>query len=138
MGGVLEAAGAAARSIATISWVLIVGATVIFAAVMALLAVSLRRRAGTVRTGWWIVGGGLVFPGAVLAALFVWTVPMTPAWKPAPPPGALVVSVTGYLWWWEVRYRDPATRSQASAGKGDGVGSTTNLRNRWHAEPGPG
>jgi cytochrome c oxidase subunit 2 len=109
MGGVLEAAGAAARSIETISWVLIVGAAAIFAAVMVLLAVSLRRRAGTVRTGWWIVGGGLVFPGAVLAALFVWTVPMTPAWKPAPPPGALVVSVTGYLWWWEVRYRDPAT-----------------------------
>jgi cytochrome c oxidase subunit II len=109
MGGVLEAVGAAARAIETVSWVLIVGALAIFTAMMVLLAVSLRRRPGPVRTGWWIVGGGLVFPGAVLAALFAWTLPMTPAWKPVPPPGALVISVTGYLWWWEVRYRDPAT-----------------------------
>jgi cytochrome c oxidase subunit 2 len=108
MGGVLQAAGEAARSIETVSWVLIAGALAIFVGVMALLAVSLRRRAGRVRTGWWIVGGGLLFPGAVLAALFAWTVPMTPAWKPAPPPGALVITVTGHLWWWDVRYRDPA------------------------------
>ena len=109
MGGVLEAYGGAARSIEAVSWVLIAGALVIFAGVMTLLAVALRRREGPVRTGWWIVGGGLAFPAAVLAALFAWTLPMTPPWKPAPPAGALVVSVTGYLWWWDVRYRDPGT-----------------------------
>ena len=102
----MQAAGEAARAIETVSWVLIVGAFAIFVAVMLLLAVSLRRRAGSVRTRLWIVGGGLLFPGAVLAALYAWTMGMTPHWKPVPPPGALVVAVTGTMWWWDVRYRD--------------------------------
>lgn len=108
-GGVLQAAGQAARAIETVSWVLIGGGTVIFVGVMALLAVSLFRRAGRVRAGWWVVGGGVVFPTVALAALFAWALPMSPAWKPVPPAGALVVSVTGRMWWWDVRYRDPAT-----------------------------
>jgi cytochrome c oxidase subunit 2 len=48
----------------------------------------------------------------VLAALFAWTVAMSPAWKPVPPPGALVVAVTGHMWWWEVRYQDPANGAE--------------------------
>jgi cytochrome c oxidase subunit 2 len=48
----------------------------------------------------------------VLAALFAWTLPRTPAWKPVPPPGALVVAVTGHLWWWDVSYRDAATGAE--------------------------
>lgn len=109
MGGVLQAAGEAARTIEAIGWVLILGGCAIFAGVMLLLTRALQRDAGTVRPRLWIVGGGLVFPGAVLAALFAWSLPMSPAWKPAPPPGALVVAVTGHMWWWDVRYRDPAT-----------------------------
>jgi cytochrome c oxidase subunit 2 len=27
----------------------------------------------------------------------------------APPKDALIVAVTGHMWWWELRYRDPAT-----------------------------
>ncbi|MGV3572536.1 MAG: cytochrome c oxidase subunit II [Ramlibacter sp.] len=106
---VLQAAGEAARQIATVSWVLFIGGAIIFAGVMLLLALALRRPAGKVRGRAWVVGGGLVFPGVVLAALFAWQLPMTPSWKPVPPPDALVVTVTGRMWWWEVRYRDPAT-----------------------------
>ncbi|WP_299759544.1 cytochrome c oxidase subunit II [Ramlibacter sp.] len=104
----LQAAGEAARQIQTVSWVLFVGALLIFSGVMALLAWSLRRRPGKASARLWIVGGGLVFPGLVLAALFAWQLPMSPAWKPVPPADALVVSVTGRMWWWDVRYRDPA------------------------------
>jgi cytochrome c oxidase subunit 2 len=112
MGGVLQAAGEAARTIQTVGWVLIAGSVAVFAGVMLLLAVALQRRAGGVRARLWIIGGGLVFPGTVLAALFAWTVAMSPAWKPVPPPGALVVAVTGHMWWWEVRYQDPATAAE--------------------------
>jgi cytochrome c oxidase subunit 2 len=112
MGGVLQAAGESARAIATVGWVLVAGSAAIFLGVLLLLGLSLRRRAGGVRTRLWIVGGGLVFPGAVLAALFAWTLPLAPAWKPVPPPGALVVAVTGHLWWWEVRYRDAASGAE--------------------------
>lgn len=108
-GGVFDAAGEAARAIAGVSWVLLVGGFLIFTAVMLLLAWALRRRAGTVHASWWIVGGGVVFPAVVLAALFGWTFHRMPPWKPVPPAGALVVAVTAHMWWWEVRYRDPAT-----------------------------
>lgn len=108
----MQAAGEAARAIETVGWVLVTGALAIFIGVMLLLAMALRRRPGPVRTRLWIVGGGLVLPGVLLAALFVWTLPLTPAWKPVPPPGALVVAVTGHLWWWDVRYRDPATGTE--------------------------
>jgi cytochrome c oxidase subunit 2 len=109
MGGVMQAAGEAARAIETVAWVLFIGGFAIFAGVMLLLARALWRRAGGVRARLWIVGGGLVFPGAVLAALLAWSLPMSPTWKPVPPPGALVVAVTGHMWWWDVRYRDAAT-----------------------------
>lgn len=110
--GVLQAAGEAARAIATLSWVLFAGGFLIFAGVMLLLAWAWRRPAGTVRARLWIVGGGLLFPGVVLAALYAWQLQMLPAWKPVPPPGALVVSVKGHMWWWEVAYRDPATGAE--------------------------
>jgi cytochrome c oxidase subunit 2 len=105
VGGVLQAAGEAARAIQTVGWVLVAGALAIFAGVMVLLGLAMRRRAGTARARLWLWGGGLLFPGAVLAALLAWSLPMSPAWKPVPPPGALVVAVTGHMWWWDVRYR---------------------------------
>ena len=108
-GGTLQAAGDAARAIETVSWALIAGSTLILLGVMVLLAVALRRRAGDVDARWWLLGGGVLFPAAVLAALYAWTMPLVPVGKPAPPPGALHVSVTGHMWWWEVRYRDPSS-----------------------------
>ena len=104
--GVLQAASEAARAIETVGWVLIAGGFAIFAVVMWLLAMALRRGEGPVRARLWVVGGGVVFPGVVLAALFAWQLPMTPSWKPMPPADALVVGVTGHMWWWDVRYRD--------------------------------
>jgi cytochrome c oxidase subunit II len=107
-GGVMQAAGEAARAIETVSWVLFIGGGAIFIGVMALLAAALRRRAGRVQPMLWIAGGGIAFPTVVLVALFFWSGAMSPPWKPAPPPDALVVTVTGRMWWWEVRYRDGA------------------------------
>lgn len=107
--GVLQAAGEAARTIETVSWVLLAGGCVIFIGVMLLLAWALRHPGAAVRPRRWIVGGGILFPGIVLAALFAWSLPKSPPWKPVPPAGALVVAVTGHMWWWEVRYRDPVS-----------------------------
>lgn len=106
---VMQAAGDAARAIESIGWVLIVGGSAIFVGVMALLIVAIRKRGAVARPMRWVVIGGVLFPGVTLAALYAWTVAIGPPWKPAPPAGALVVSVTGHMWWWEVRYADPAT-----------------------------
>ena len=100
----MQAAGPAAQAISEIAWLLFVGGAVIFAGVMLLLGWALRRRATPLRPALWLIGGGVIFPAAVLVALFAYALPRSPVWRPVPPADALVVSVTARLWWWEVRY----------------------------------
>jgi cytochrome c oxidase subunit 2 len=108
---VLLPAGSAAETIASLSWVLFAGATLIFVGVMGLLVWAVARRAGSqpIRPLRWVIGGGVVFPLVVLAGLFCTSHWRTPGWLVPPPPGALIVSITAHMWWWEVRYRDPAS-----------------------------
>jgi cytochrome c oxidase subunit 2 len=108
----MRAAGPVAQTLLEVSGVLVVGGTLIFAGVMLLLVLAIRRRNGTVNARWWLIGGGLVFPTVVLTALFFYSEWHRPPWRPIPPPGALIVGVTGHMWWWEVRYRDPATGAE--------------------------
>ncbi|RZJ27069.1 MAG: c-type cytochrome [Haliea sp.] len=113
---VFAPAGEAAARLSSLSWVLIIGATLIFAGVMMLLAVSLRGRAQArpVSTRLWILGGGVVFPLVVLSVLLVWSMARTPGWMERPPPGAMIVGITAHMWWWEVRYRDPASGQEVT------------------------
>ena len=106
---VLSPAGRAADIIASLSWVMMLGAGVIFVGVMGLLAWAVARRADRqpVRTWVWVMGGGVLFPLAVLTALFTWSHSRTPGWLVPPPAGALIVSITARMWWWEVRYHHP-------------------------------
>ncbi|MBT2303380.1 c-type cytochrome [Variovorax paradoxus] len=108
----LHAAGPVAETLLGVSTVLVLGATLIFVAVMALLALAVRRRGGQVNARWWVLGGGVVFPTAVLAALFAYSEWHKPPWRIAPPKDALIVGVTARMWWWELRYRDPATGAE--------------------------
>ena len=107
--GALFAAGDAAQTIETVTWVLFAGGLVIFVGVMLLLAWSLRTRTSALRPRLWVIGGGVVFPAVVLVALFFWVLPRMPAWKPVPPADALIITVNAHMWWWEIRYQDPAT-----------------------------
>lgn len=113
---VLAPAGEAAARITSLSWLLIFGATLIFLFVMGLLVVALRGRAQArpVSTRLWILGGGVLFPLVVLSALLAWTMARTPGWMERPPPGAQIVGITAHMWWWEVRYRDPASGQEVT------------------------
>ena len=108
---VLSPASTAAHTVAEISWVLFIGAAVIFAAVMALLVWALRRqrKVRPVHGTLWLWGGGVIFPVAVLAALTVYSLQQAPGWLATAPPNALHISITAHVWWWEVRYQDPLT-----------------------------
>lgn len=107
---VLAPAGEAAARITSLSWVLIIGAALIFTAVMGLLVWAIRAQGDRpLRARLWIVGGGVVFPLVVLGALLAWSMTRTPGWMERPPPGALIVGITAHMWWWEVRLRDPAS-----------------------------
>jgi cytochrome c oxidase subunit 2 len=109
---VLAPAATDAASIAQIGWVLFGGGTLIFLFVMALLWRALRGPGRPVRPMAWIVGGGLVFPVVVLSALLGWSTLRSAQFARATPADALVVSVTGRMWWWEIRYRDPASGAE--------------------------
>lgn len=112
LASVFAPAAADAARVAVIGWVLLGAGTLIFLGVMALLWHALRRPPGPVRPLVWIVGGGLAFPVAVLSALLGWSTWQSAQLARATPADALVVSVVGRMWWWEIRYRDPATGAE--------------------------
>jgi len=103
----LAPAGRAASRIADLFWGMTVGAAIIWFAVtgLAVYATYFRRKApGSTRGGLLIIGGGVVFPVVVLGGLLTYSLSMlTDILAPAPE-GALKIQVTGYQWWWRVRY----------------------------------
>ena len=113
---VLHPAGPDAGIISQFAWVLFAGGAVIFVAVMALMVLSLRRGARPVTPRWWIFGAGFAFPVVVLSALLIWSTWRSAELTPQTSKGALTIGVTAKMWWWEVRYHDPASgREIASA-----------------------
>jgi len=98
--------GPGAHVAAEITWVLFIGAALIFVLVMALAAWAVWRRPRWLGTKGAIVGGGIVFPTVVLSALLVYSLVRAQAITPAGEP-ALRVAVTGYQWWWQVAYLTP-------------------------------
>ncbi|HEX7054323.1 MAG TPA: c-type cytochrome [Burkholderiales bacterium] len=95
--------GPEAAAIAGISWLLFIGAAVIFVAVMALAALAVSGRAPRLGRHGVIVAGGVVFPLVVLSALLVYTL-VRGASLGAPGEPALRIAVTGHQWWWEIAY----------------------------------
>jgi len=102
------------HSISNLFWVMLGGATIGFALVVALLWLGYARRArpglpravgerGATRL---VVGLGIALPAALLIALFVWSdvFVITSTAAPSRSSTSLSVNVIGHDWWWEVRY----------------------------------
>lgn len=94
--------------------VLVIGAALVFACVMGLLVVVVWRRPAQPltrrRAAAWVLGGGVLFPAVVLSALLAYaTVRSGPLAGTQRARGDMVVGVTARMWWWEVRYREPAS-----------------------------
>jgi cytochrome c oxidase subunit II len=107
---VLAPASPDAAHAASVSWVLIVGASVVLVIVMAVLAWALwRRRRTAARRVAWLLGAGVAFPGVVLLVLSAWVHWSGVRLDQAHDAQAVVVSVTAHSWWWEVRYREPVS-----------------------------
>ncbi|MFC5461119.1 cytochrome c oxidase subunit II [Massilia niabensis] len=106
---VFHPAGPDAAIITQLTWVLFGGGALIFAGVMALTALSLRRSGRPVSPRWWILGAGVAFPVVVLSALLVWSTWRSTELSPQTSRGAMSIGVTAKMWWWEVRYHDPVS-----------------------------
>jgi cytochrome c oxidase subunit 2 len=103
----LHPAGPDAAIIAQLTWVLFIGGSVLFVGVMALCAISLGR-GRPVRPMVWIVGGGVLLPLVLLSALLVFGTWRSGQLSQPTSQHAIKISVVARMWWWEVRYTDPA------------------------------
>jgi cytochrome c oxidase subunit 2 len=106
---ILAPASAEAAAQAEVAWVLIVGAAAIAMLTLGLAALALRRRRRAIPIAWWTIGGGIVFPALVVVPLLVYGIARTPHAGSSAAGDALVVPVVGRMWWWEIRYVDPAS-----------------------------
>jgi cytochrome c oxidase subunit II len=112
----LDPAGPAARAIATLWWIMLAGATVIFAAVSGVLVLAWRRPGalGDDPPRRLILWGGLVMPSAVLAALvaaaFVLGERLVARSDGAAP---LVIEAEASRWAWTFTYPEAGGRATA-------------------------
>ena len=110
MNGVLQPAGPLAADVAAVAWVLIIGAMLVFGIVMAWLWYALAARGAPAERHLlrgWILAGGLVFPGVVLAALLAHATLRSQGLSFSAAAEHEVITVVAKSWWWQVRYRHP-------------------------------
>ncbi|MFX0546577.1 cytochrome c oxidase subunit II [Roseovarius sp. S1116L3] len=106
----VDPAGPAARTIATLWWVMLVSAALIFGLVMILVAMPFYRQSGRrdeprqVRV--WIIGFGLAFPMAVLAALLAYGLVVGERLLPRAEDDAVQVGAEARRWAWSFTYED--------------------------------
>ena len=104
----LDPSGPAAASIATLWWVMLAGSAALFALVMVLFVIVIRR------PGWgsgvsparWIVLGGLVLPAAVLPPLVAYALVAGERLLPLPGSATPRIEAEGRQWVWTFRYPD--------------------------------
>jgi cytochrome c oxidase subunit 2 len=103
----LAPAGVEAERVARLFWVMLVGAVVVWVAVIGVALYATRaaaERHGPRATRWLIIGGGVVTPTLVLGALLIYGLTLMPALRAPAASGAVQVHVSGEQWWWRVRY----------------------------------
>lgn len=102
----LVPAGPHAQTVATLSWVLFIGGTLILLLVMALLALAIwappDKRAWLSRHRA-VIGLGIVFPAVTLTALQVYGFGVVRS-VVGQAPADLRIEVIGERWWWRVNY----------------------------------
>ena len=111
----LAPAGAEARDVAQLFWVMVTGAAIVWMAVIGVaLYTSRRGRSGArvdVVVRWLIVGCGVITPSLVLGALLIHGLQLMPRFREPAPADGVRVEVSGEQWWWRVRYvRDDEAR----------------------------
>jgi cytochrome c oxidase subunit II len=103
----LVTAGADAERIAALFWWMLAGALIIWLLVMGIAVYAMRDRGFTPRAARiLIVGGGVIFPTLVLAALLGYGLRLLAELRAAEAGGELQIAVSGEQWWWRVSYLD--------------------------------
>ena len=115
--GQLDPGGPAADDIAPLWWGLLAAGTVIALLVAVLLVLPMVRRRRRMPdasadhddvpqqlANRWIIGLGVVMPGAILIAVLVFSVSTMRTVSRAAPAGSVVIDVVSYQFWWAASY----------------------------------
>lgn len=105
MQSTLDPAGEAADRVATLFWIMLAGAAMIWTGVMATAIATARRKGPPVsqkRAQWFIIGAGAVFPTLVLTLLLSHGLRLMPELRAGG--GDLKIRVQGEQFWWRVTY----------------------------------
>lgn len=104
----LDPAGPAGASISVLWWVMLIGAAVLFAIVMVLFALVIRRPGwgSSVSPGRWIVLGGLILPAAVLLPLLAYALAAGERLLAVGGHALPRIEAVGRQWVWTFRYPD--------------------------------
>jgi cytochrome c oxidase subunit II len=106
----LDPAGTDSERIAHLFTVMMVGATVVWIAVVASAVYAIHVKGDTHSerdATLFIIGGGVALPTIVLGALLWYGLPVLPDVMALAPAGSLRIQVIGKQWWWRVRYVTP-------------------------------
>lgn len=109
MQSVFDPAGPDAAIISQLGWVMTAGSALLLALVLVLLGLALRHGPEPVSTRRWVVLAGVALPVSVLTALLAFSTWRSSQLVAQTSRDALHIAVTAKMWWWEVRYRDPAS-----------------------------
>ena len=108
----LTPAGPEADTLLRLSWLMAIGAVMVWLAVLAIAWMAARRHGQPLRHArWLILGGGVAVPAVVLTGLLVYGLWLLPRVRAAVPPDALRIEVSGEQWWWRVRYPGTAVET---------------------------
>lgn len=114
---VLDPAGPAAREAALLWWWMLLVAVLVWALVCGLWLRASRRRPTAARSAQqssglrWLLFGGVLLPGASIAALLAWGIPAGQRMAYADTdPSALTIEVSARQWQWDVHYPDRGVR----------------------------
>lgn len=116
---VLSPGGVEALSIDPLFWTATWASVIVTLLVVLLVAVALYgppRWRAWLGNDWIVIGGGIVFPVAVLTGLFLYALFVMQAGAVrGQETGSDTVTITGKLWWWEVTYHTPDGEEVLSA-----------------------
>lgn len=101
-------AGSASEIISELSWWLFGGATIIWLIMAALFIYAYHKPwpHPKKKVAFLVIGGGVIFPILVITVLIYFSLRPLPTLVARGGPDALRIEVTGYQWWWKVRYLD--------------------------------
>jgi cytochrome c oxidase subunit 2 len=109
----LNPQSAHAEAVATFGWVMIVGGAVVALVVFAFTAYALwgpRERRSVLASNRFVVYAGIVFPGTVLLALFLYSLSLARNVIGDLEPVDLRIEIVAHQWWWRVHYFDASGR----------------------------